>query len=72
MGKQLLLKEELDKVCKTYLQPPSNVKMEYPCIVMDLTGKYKKHASNESYIKNDRFSIVFMSRIKFDSEAPKI
>lgn len=48
-----------DKV-KIYYQPPENIKLKYPCIVVELSNALIDYADNLSYLKNKRYSLTLM------------
>ena len=48
-----------DKV-KVYYQPPENVKLKYPCIVLELSNALIHYADNNPYFSNKRQSITLM------------
>lgn len=50
-----------------YFQPPENVKIKYPCIVYNLSGKEKKYANNAAYIKRTQYSLTV---IDTDPDSP--
>lgn len=62
MGSRLELHAELLKVVpkeyKAYFQPPATVKMVYPCIVYNKTGKEKKLANDGIYLKVQEYQIM--------------
>lgn len=48
-----------DKV-KVYYQPPENVKLKYPCIVVEMSNALLDYADNIAYFKNKRYSLTLM------------
>lgn len=46
---------------KVYYQPPTNVSLQYPCIVYRSTGTNTAYANNEPYYYVYEFEIVVMS-----------
>ena len=45
-----------------YFQPPESVKMQYPCIVYELSDMPTEKADNQLYIINDRYTITLIHR----------
>lgn len=63
MATRLELHEKLCKVLGTrhvYFQPPSNVKMTYPCIVYARPGIYQRNANDYLYNSIDRYEITYI------------
>lgn len=65
---QTLLESKLT-TDKVYFQPPSNVQMEYPCIVYNLDNYNTKYASNQLYNYKKRYSVTVIDRNP-DSNTP--
>lgn len=59
-----LLKVITDHV---YFQPPSNVTMEYPCIVYERDSADTKFADDEPYRHTKRYSVTVIDR---DPDSP--
>lgn len=54
---------ELLKHCpNAYFQPPSNVKMTYPCIVYRRTGVHGDKADNSLYLYMDVYQVTVIDR----------
>lgn len=47
---------------KTYFQPPSNIKLEYPCMVYEPSGIENRNADNKPYRRNFRYSVKVISK----------
>lgn len=65
MDKRLELHEKLVDVLGSryvYYQPPSTVKMEYPCIVYRRDGSDIKRGNNSVYNHRKRYHITYISR----------
>ena len=63
MGTRLELQKELESICeRVYFQPPSTVRMTYPCIVYNLSDVEKNNANNQAYIKTRAYSVTVISR----------
>jgi hypothetical protein len=45
-----------------YFQPPSTLKINYPCIVYELVGYDTKHANNRQYVGKERWKITCISK----------
>lgn len=63
MASRLKLQEVLEAVLKTnnvYFQPPT--KMNYPCIIYDLSGDKTEYANNAIYIKANQYTITLIDR----------
>lgn len=45
---------------KVYYQPPENVKLKYPCMVVELSNALIQYADNNPYLKGKRYSITLM------------
>lgn len=64
----LKTREELHEVLcdilgsrKCYYQPPSNINMQYPCIVYEYDGMSVRHADNLRYLKRPRYTLTIIS-----------
>lgn len=51
-----------------YYQPPSNVKLEYPCIIYSLRDLESNRADNADYVDHAIFDISYIHR-EVDDEA---
>lgn len=45
-----------------YFQPPESIKMNYPCIVYELSSVDTKYADNKPYSLTKRYSITVIDR----------
>ena len=54
--------ENLPGVKKAYFQPPSNVHMEYPCIVYNYDGQNNRHADGTKYLRADKYSVTLITK----------
>lgn len=54
---------------KVYFQPPSDHKMEYPCIVYNRDNSKTDYADNKPYQTTKRYQVTVIDR-KPDSEFP--
>lgn len=65
MDRQLELQEILKNILgssNVYFQPPSSVKMEYPCIVYQRDNIEQKFADNRTYASLVRYSLTLIGR----------
>ena len=53
--------EEIPTIKKVYFQPPSTVKMVYPCIRYTWEGVSDRKADDREYIARDRYSLMIIS-----------
>lgn len=51
-----------------HYQPPSNVRLVYPCIVYSLAGREIRYADNGKYVAMSRFTVSLITR---DPDDPK-
>ena len=45
---------------KVYYQPPENIKLQYPCIVVEMSNAIIHYADNAPYLKDKRYSLTLM------------
>lgn len=45
---------------KVYYQPPENIKLQYPCIVVEMSNALVDYADNNPYLKHKRYSLTLM------------
>lgn len=65
MGKRLDLHELLKAIPgveKVYFQPPSDIYMEYPCIVYERDYRKTQHADNRPYLSTLRYEVTIIDR----------
>lgn len=65
------LLESIPGLAKVYFKPPSNVKLEFPCVI------YKRHTMNANYADNTKFHHSQSYQITLiykdpDSQLPRI
>lgn len=63
MASRLELHEELCTLLGTrnvYFQPPSSVKMKYPAIVYSLDALETRHANDDIYTTDTRYSLTYI------------
>ena len=57
------LSSRLHELCShVYFQPPSSIKLTYPCIIYDLEKMAVKYADNAPYALYDMYSIKYITR----------
>ena len=56
---QTLLKEYCDTV---YFQPPSSIRINYPCIVYNRSTDYLNRANNSLYMKEKMYRVTVMDK----------
>ena len=56
---------------KVYYQPPSSVKITYPCVIYKLDSDKTKYANDIKYIKHKRYSLTIVTK-DADSELPDL
>jgi len=70
MAPRLELHQILETIApKVYFQPPTNVRLEYPCIVYHRDFADTKFADDEPYNHTKRYMIIVIDRDP-DSEIP--
>ena len=65
MDRRLELQTKLENILgsrNVYFQPPSNTKIEYPCIVYERDDIDQRFADNRTYINTVRYSLKLISR----------
>lgn len=63
MGNRLQLQTELETFIPTvYFQPPSNITMQYPCIVYGRAGVASEHANDRMYSRTQEYQVTLIER----------
>jgi hypothetical protein len=63
MVKRLQLHNELLKfIPNVYYQPPSDIKMIYPCIVYNKTGKNRHFGNDVIYLSQQGYQLMLIER----------
>lgn len=65
MGQRLELQELLVGILgsqNVYFQPPTNVKIEYPCIVYNMDFRLSSWADGRPYLKGKRYLVTSIDR----------
>jgi hypothetical protein len=63
MADRLKLDSELSKILGSrnlYYQPPSNIKMKYPCFVYSLSDPTIKYADNSTYFYINHYQVIYI------------
>jgi hypothetical protein len=63
-GTTLDLQNDLKKLLgsdNVYFQPPNNLRMEYPCIVVNRSSTKQIHADNRTYFYTKRYTLTYIS-----------
>lgn len=70
MGQRLTLHQILETIApKVYFQPPTNVRLEYPCIVYHRDFADTKFADDKPYNHTKRYMVIVIDRDP-DSQIP--
>jgi hypothetical protein len=70
MAQRLQLQALLEGVTEhVYFQPPTNLEMQYPCIVYVRDASWVGHADNQLYARLKRYQVTVVDRNP-DSELP--
>ena len=73
MSNRLRLHNEFLKILpNVYYQPPSNIKMEYPCIVYNKTGRNRHFGNDVIYLSQQGYQITVIDRDPDSDIADKI
>lgn len=62
MGRLELHKELQEFSDSVYFQPPSDIQMNYPCIIYSKTPKIKELANNRWYFKKQGYQVTVVDR----------
>lgn len=70
MAPRLELQELFEAlVDHVYFQPPNNTKIQYPCVVYEVSGDKVERAGNRLYFHTKRYQVTVIDRDP-DSELP--
>lgn len=70
MASRLQLQTLLETITEyVYFQPPTNIQMQYPCIVYARDDSHTEFAGNRPYTRTKRYQITVIDRNP-DSELP--
>ena len=75
MDRRLELQTKLENILgsrNVYFQPPSNTKIEYPCIVYERDDIDQRFADNRTYINTVCYSLTLISRSQENNLVSKI
>lgn len=73
MEKRLILHEKFCSLLESrnaYFQPPTNIKLQYPCIIYKRKRIDAKHADNVKYLMMDCYDVTLITKDP-DSPLPK-
>lgn len=59
--------EEILGSRNVYFNPPENLKLQYPCIIYNISGVYRRDADNSLYGYMNRYTVTLIDK-KPDSE----
>ena len=65
MGPRLKLQSQLEELLgsrNVYFQPPTNTKIEYPCIIYNRDSADTKYANNNPYRFTKRYQVTVIDR----------
>lgn len=65
MNNRYRLQSKLESILgsrNVYFQPPSNIKMKYPCIVYGRTDLHSDHASNKLYQWKQGYTVTHITK----------
>ena len=54
--------ESIAGVKKVYYQPPSSIKIEYPCIIYNISNYVSNNANNDVYLDWPRYTVTVISK----------
>lgn len=59
---------ETTGLSKCYYDPPASIRMEYPCILFQLSSNYVLHADNMAYKSRFRWSVTIVDPVSTNGE----
>lgn len=65
MNRRLDLQHRLERingVAKVYFQPPTTIRLEYPCIIYKLEGENVRHADDLKYHRLNRYTVTVFDK----------
>lgn len=62
MSRLSLHRKLTDILPNVYYQPKSNVSLEYPCIVYELTGNDNWFSDDNNYVRNKMYQVTLIER----------
>ena len=73
MAQRKKLSDKLHALCpNVYFQPPTSLKLKYPCIIYSLTNLDAKYANNRPYLLKDEYSLMYITKDPDDENIRKI
>lgn len=58
---QTLLENTINST-NVYFQPPTSVKLEYPCIIFMLSSDKTSYANNNLYLNKNKYTVTIIDR----------
>lgn len=59
MASRLDLHSSLKKISdNVYFQPPANIKLTYPCIIYNKSGKSRRYSNDDIYYNRQKYQIM--------------
>ena len=52
----------IEGVKKVYFQPPDSMKLQYPCLIYELSGFTEENADNNTYLSFPRYTLTLIDR----------
>ena len=65
MASRLELQDEFETLLGSdhvYFQPPSSVRIKYPCIIYNLTNISDRRADNIAYNLNNEYEVIYIDK----------
>lgn len=75
MDRRLELHEKLIALLgssRAYFQPPESLKLEYPCVVYELSDVSTKKANDKLYLHKKRYDLLYITKAADDVTYDKI
>ena len=60
--------ESIPGIKKVYFQPPSNVTIQYPCIIYSFDDMRNVTAANKDYLERDKYTVALLTKDPFPNE----
>lgn len=65
MGTRIELQKDLEDLLGTrnvYFQPPASVKLNYPCIIYELSNEFVAHADDKRYARKKMYDVTIIDK----------
>lgn len=75
MSRRLDLQLELEELLgsrNVYFQPPTSIKLKYPCIIYSLDSSYNTFANDKRYFNKKKYDVIFITNNADSDFADKI